>query len=70
MGAICSTIGGWLKAGLAKVVSGFKWIWETVCSLFSKAFDLARNLFQHLWFCCSYNRERTWTQTESGRVEV
>jgi len=70
MGAICSIIGGWLKAGLDKVAIGLKWIWEAVCSLFSKACDLVRDLFQPLWLCCKYNRERTWSQTESSRVEV
>ena len=68
MGAICSTIGAWLKAGLDKVASASKWIWEAVCSLFSKVCDF----LQPLWSYYNNNnhRERTSTETESSRVEV
>ena len=72
MVAICSTIGDWLKAGLDKAASALKWIWETVSSLFSKACDLTRDFLQPLWSYYNNNnhRERTWTETESSRVEV
>ena len=70
MGAIASTIGGWLKAGLDLAATSFKWIWEKVCSLFSKVCDAARSLFGRLEIWCIYHRERSYVTTEPGRVEV
>lgn len=70
MGAIASSIGGWLKAGLDLAATCFKWIWEKVCSLFSKVCDAARSLFGRLEIWCIYHRERSYVTTEPGRVEV
>ena len=70
MGAMASSIGNWLKAGLDRAVGFFKSIWEKACSLFSKVCDVARSLFESVGMCFSYDRERSYVTTEPGRVEV
>ena len=71
MGAIASTIGGWLKAGFDLAATPFKWIWEKVCALYSKVCDAARSLFPRLEVHYSCRNERSYvTITEPGRVEV
>lgn len=70
MGAMASTFGNWLKAGLDRAVGRLKSIWEKACSLFAKVCDVARSLFESVWMCFSYDRERSYVTTEPGRVEV
>lgn len=70
MGGLVSTIGSWIKAGFELAVSGLKWIWESVNSLFGKITELIQNVFGRVMSCFSYTRERDWVQSGNNRVEV
>ena len=70
MGAIASTIGGWLKTGFDLAATPFKWIWEKACSLFSEFCDFARRLFGSLRELGIFKKEKSDVTTETERVEV
>lgn len=70
MGAVCSAIGSWLKAGISLATRRFKRIWEAVKDLFTKACDALKWLLNKISFGASYSSETSYVQTEPNRVEV